>query len=499
MSFNKSKLAACLGVAMGVSALTANVSAIEVAANDSGRLLIAPIFLAHANEITRITVTNPDNDRAVKARLAFRSRGWSDEFLDFIIYLSPGDVFRGELYANADGVVRFRSADDSVRHLPGNKNEVVFSSQSPSDFAVPLDGLDHSSAGDTATSGHIEVLSVYAAGSKSSNVADKQVVVDRAGTTVGVFRGMSKLELAKIFDKPLDVLLPLNGCTTADESCAVLKQTVAGTANITGQIELVMGVDKAIPNRSFHNMTALADSDENNNGTIECGLPIEPAYCESVIGNGSFDVLVGNELEIGKQLGAGGLDNIINIERALSARWSNGIYENNNDTSTMILTTFPTKYRHDGEDVCANPGFTTPVPTWSSPFRVDGGATYFVNQFNNREFIAGFCEPSVSVDSDLISGNNDTTISIDCPPVHFYSEVEVLAYDWTKQMDGTPNPFESFASGKYLMEFTPSLINTTCSNLVWGYDGYPVIVKTIKQVKSNGQIIGILDNSNLAE
>lgn len=487
MSFNKKKLAACLGLAMAASTIATSVNAIEVAADNVGKLLMGPIYVADAGNSTKITVTNPDNDRAVKARMAFRSGDYSDEYFDFIIYLSPGDVFRGEIYGAADGTVMFKSSDDSVRNLPGTNQVVQFSDTNPTDFAVPITAIR---AGDSADRGHFEVLSVYSAEGTISytgiagSTDDKNVL----GQVV-IQRGMSKVELAKVFDDDLPDLTAANNCASgADSTCATLKETVETTARIYGEAEIAVGSS----NRVFYPLTALTFSDENNNGIADCNSVIAGGYCEKVMGNPDFDVAVGNPLSIGVKLLPSGGDNIVNIERALAAASFGGAYESDNDTTTSIMVTFPTRYRHENTDVCINPGGTAVTTGFSGPFNSDRSVPYFVHQFDNSENLVGNCVPTSTTETNLISGDQDTTTNTTCPPKHIYPEVEVIPYDWTMQMDGVTAVGAGFESGKYLMDLNATTVaqGNSCAAQ---YAGVPAIVKTLKQATSTGTIIGILD------
>ncbi len=86
------------------------------ATDGPGDLLIFPHYIAVANGWeTRLTVTNIDNERSVAARLVVRSASYSEELLDFLIYLSPADVWTGKLYYNATSGASMFSSDDSVQ------------------------------------------------------------------------------------------------------------------------------------------------------------------------------------------------------------------------------------------------------------------------------------------------------------------------------------------------------------------------------------------------
>ncbi len=90
------------------------------APNGVGDLLIFPHYVAlDGGWETKLTVTNTDDRRSVVAKLVVRSGGYSQELLDFLIYLSPADVWTGTLYYNATNGPSMRSTDDSCQSAPG--------------------------------------------------------------------------------------------------------------------------------------------------------------------------------------------------------------------------------------------------------------------------------------------------------------------------------------------------------------------------------------------
>jgi hypothetical protein len=78
-----------------------------------GDAMVFPMYLAADGFKTNMVVINTDNSHAVVAKVVVRSQAFSTELRDFFIYLSPNDVWKGELcYANGNIVVR--SEDASV-------------------------------------------------------------------------------------------------------------------------------------------------------------------------------------------------------------------------------------------------------------------------------------------------------------------------------------------------------------------------------------------------
>lgn len=92
------------------------VDHINTAPNNKGDVLIFPWFLAiDGGWQTKLTVINTDEVNSVVAKVVFRSFKNSEELLDFLIFLSPADVWTGKIYYNTvSKTVKVFSDDDSV-------------------------------------------------------------------------------------------------------------------------------------------------------------------------------------------------------------------------------------------------------------------------------------------------------------------------------------------------------------------------------------------------
>jgi hypothetical protein len=85
------------------------------APNGKGDVLIYPHYLALAGGWqTKLVVVNTNTARSVVAKVIIRSAVFSQELRDFLIYLSPADVWTGVLYNDAVEGAVIESADDSV-------------------------------------------------------------------------------------------------------------------------------------------------------------------------------------------------------------------------------------------------------------------------------------------------------------------------------------------------------------------------------------------------
>jgi hypothetical protein len=87
---------------------------VKVAPNGKGDLLIFPFYYtANGGWQTKITVTNTSETYSVVAKLVVKSHYYSQELLDFLLYLTPNDVWTGTL--TNDGTNTYmESTDDSA-------------------------------------------------------------------------------------------------------------------------------------------------------------------------------------------------------------------------------------------------------------------------------------------------------------------------------------------------------------------------------------------------
>lgn len=109
----KNLLAASLALALGSMAGVASAApGPAVAANGVGQINVLPYYSVQDSYNTLMTITNTDtvNGKAVKVR--FRAAEWSDDALDFQIFLSPADVWTGA-FGILDGKLVLKTQDKS--------------------------------------------------------------------------------------------------------------------------------------------------------------------------------------------------------------------------------------------------------------------------------------------------------------------------------------------------------------------------------------------------
>ncbi len=124
---------------------------VKIAPNGQGDLLYFPFYLANsAGWETKITITNTDMVSSVVAKVSVRDAKISQDILDFLIYLSPADVWTGTLKYNAvSKAVTLKSEDDSVQNSTG----AFASAAAPFEYALRsvVEYVDF-------TQGYIEVI-----------------------------------------------------------------------------------------------------------------------------------------------------------------------------------------------------------------------------------------------------------------------------------------------------------------------------------------------------
>lgn len=120
----KKILAAVVGSVLAAGA----AQAVTYSTTGVGDLLIAPSYMIGGGWKSQLKVVNTNLRRSIVAKVVVHDNILSAELLDFLIYLSPGDVFVGDLKALVSdpvtGVVTqslVESFDDSVTQLNSSK------------------------------------------------------------------------------------------------------------------------------------------------------------------------------------------------------------------------------------------------------------------------------------------------------------------------------------------------------------------------------------------
>lgn len=94
------------------SSILATAGLARIATDGTGQFLVAPAFYAKSGFETNLKLVNTNLQSSVIMRAVVRDYVGSNE-LDFIITLSPSDVWEARIYRGADGKVYIQSSDDS--------------------------------------------------------------------------------------------------------------------------------------------------------------------------------------------------------------------------------------------------------------------------------------------------------------------------------------------------------------------------------------------------
>lgn len=138
--------------AVAAALMAGGASAVEVSRDGVGDFLIAPAYFIGGGMSSTLKVINTSPTLSTVAKVVFRDPVSSAEILDFLVYLSPNDVWTGTvkcLAADANGNCNkseVRSADDSQEQLNSDAwaspaaNAVIESSSSDGRVALPNQG-----------------------------------------------------------------------------------------------------------------------------------------------------------------------------------------------------------------------------------------------------------------------------------------------------------------------------------------------------------------------
>lgn len=134
---------------------------VSVAPNGKGDLLVYPIFVTTDGWSNRVTLVNTSGFSVV-AKVVVKSAVFSQELLDFMVYLSPYDMWYGFIQNTAKGPQMY-STDSSVLYDSG-----IHYFDIPEPFATeanPMKALfavSNCGAADLNTLGYIEVIEAWA-------------------------------------------------------------------------------------------------------------------------------------------------------------------------------------------------------------------------------------------------------------------------------------------------------------------------------------------------
>jgi len=449
--FNIKVLAVAVAAATTIGTV-AQLSAMELNEKGIGQALIGPVYYAEGAYKTDIVVVNTRTDAAVKAKVVLRSHKDSVEVLDFIIYLSPADVWRGTVSSTGTaGEAQITSTDDSMR----TGDDANGSGGSSASTTTPIvQTLNTASTGniyssdDTNDWGHVDVLGVYAIPNGDYPVP---TTVKTTGS-VTVKRTMSKDDLAILFaeidnNQAANRNQDFNDCSItalqANTGFARVSSISPCSLELTGLVQIgVTGQHRA--SYTMHAMNAgneTAGSMGDNVLTATSEAAATPAEKQAidamlVVANYQYNEArtANSHLTDNWGLDCGTTDctgtlsnarsNLQQYDKAIARTLTSWEYDAAADGTTNALVTFPTKYLHrdhtnDSSSSSAGINFynapcstntltsaqsaTNGTEYYSRPFRADGNVERTYTTYDMSENTA------TSPEGDFSGGAVGTT------------------------------------------------------------------------------------------
>ena len=380
--------------------------AIEVDADGVGQLLMHPIYYALPGLTTDLVVSNVRKDAAVLAKVVFRTTDTSAEALNFLIYLSPGDTWRGEVRPGLHSIQgQIYSGDDSMlrsaTHFASDTDPVI------QDFQVPT-VLQNDAMGESGDSsrGHIEIIGV-----RSAVVGDYIVSTQEGNFAITVERAMNKHDLKMLMDAEHSDIVSQPNATCGPDTISGRSSIDPCHLNITGTGTIrLYNINGEIEGSASLKMTALRATNYNLGNTVidqwgdsDVSSEADVLLPNYVVSNPVYSQSVTSDSSVGPGMGTSGAtaafngdtdDHTIAIEWALQAHNASHTWEVTSTeepkTATLIQITFPLKYRHKpGLDPCGTwtGKETGDDETYSAPFQGSGlgSIPYDLLTCNNSE------------------------------------------------------------------------------------------------------------------
>lgn len=271
---------------------------VSQAPNGKGDVLVFPFYLADQGGFqTKIQVINTREDVSAVAKVVVRSPLYSQEVLDFFIFLSPRDKWEGTLQYKDNATIMY-SEDDSTL-----TSDIPSFASKGQPFEVPL---QNPGCGDVNFFGYAEVFLAYVFDDDAVWDGDPLNLTVPAVPKRNIYRAY--VGEGSLFDDPQ----PLAGAVPGDINAKSYRNILAGNQQFQNQ---VLGLTTAL------NAVAFKDYQSERVMTV-----VE----ETVFGLGARN-------------------NLLEVEAALSKNDIALPYVHNAD-NTLFLFTFPTKLTELDED-----------------------------------------------------------------------------------------------------------------------------------------------------
>jgi hypothetical protein len=234
-AFKKTIMATAIAAAVGVG--SASFAMFGKAPGGKGDLLFSPMYLADASWSSNVMLINSSLEYSVVAKVVFRSALYSEELLDFLVFLSPGDAWSGDIVLNGSTNV-VTSSDDSVLVSAGGfateANPASYPMQTPQN------------AGDTSAFGYFEII--------ESAAIPTFGVANAFGAPAAIFPEVQedgtvlKADIYEYYKAFVEGQTVLEDCTSANDVCTL--NVLSGTTTISAP---AVGASMGIPLDTFWN------------------------------------------------------------------------------------------------------------------------------------------------------------------------------------------------------------------------------------------------------
>lgn len=172
--FKSKNIAMAVAAAMGGLAMTTTAHAVNLAVDGMGQMLSTPYYGVRDGWNTVFSITNTSDTDTVAAKVRFHEGYNSRDALDFVVVLSPNDVFNGYLTQTANGPT-FYTQDKSctVPEIPASGvvlSTLAFTGDNSDDFTAvtPAERIQEGYI-DVQMMGHADDTSKIAAAAKHTD------------------------------------------------------------------------------------------------------------------------------------------------------------------------------------------------------------------------------------------------------------------------------------------------------------------------------------------
>ena len=430
MSFKKTIVSGAAALAMMSATAYATTPTSGV-----GNYLLYPATYAVGNVWkTKITVANTNSTTAIVARVVVRAHTDSHELFDFPIYLTPGDVWDGELI-NSAGKLVIRSTDDSNMIKSGTS----FIQASPSN---PIDNGE--AAGIDAASNTLTYVEVF------------QLAKYDAGAIDPTWQPFTDMNKTRFFNHVRNTTDPrdLNVAHTVDQ------QTFTG--DLIGR-QAIIATASSVEDRRYMSYNAFA---------VQHTAGMNPTLNDVIATDTTLDNMTGNA--------ATALNDLV---AAMRTKEIYALYEGDGTgvSDFRVIFTAPTKKYTTPSQIINNtlPGWGFEGNSSSTTAFLDTNFYYEYN-ITGRDMSENVrrCQPIIE-DTDYSGVDVNNSL---CKPEEGHNEVEVLKYE------GLTN--DSLAKAKYVFPaggFVTYELNKTT----------PIVPTEFTSTKVNGTVmINHLDAQN---